>query len=281
MTRMTSLKRGGVAAAIAGLALSCWGMFGVLQGSAVTAIPTASDPGCTPSAAGPGVVTVCLNESQEGVSASSFSDQSCDNIDNRDPALDYFVFVLPQSGDPGRVFTAPSPTVFFDTGTTTGTIWSNAMFFFASAPPGATLLEASAHADNGSGTPVGGEAQSFNLTHTCPAVTGSVSGSSTTSTGTTTTETSTGSTTTETTTGTTTTETTTSTPTGGVSGSSTSESSTATGGVSGASTSSSGGVGGISTPNTGVGAGAALLTGVLLMTLGGGLAALGTLKRRS
>src|SRR5690348_15545998 len=94
MTRMKTLKRTGVAAGIAGLALSCWGMFGVLQGSAITATPTATDPGCTPSAAGPGVVTVCLNESQEGVTATSFGDQSCDNISDRDPALDYFVFVL-------------------------------------------------------------------------------------------------------------------------------------------------------------------------------------------
>ena len=79
--------------------------------------------------------------------------------------------MLPAAGDPGRVFTSPAPTVYFDSGTTSGVIGHNAKFFFASAAAGTTLLEAIANANNGAGTPKGGSAQVFNLTHTCPATT--------------------------------------------------------------------------------------------------------------
>ena len=190
-------------------------MFGMLQGSAAAPQPTDSalDPGCSAGTAAPGVVVVCLGESQEGTTAAGFSTMSCDHIANRDPSLDYFVFVLPDAGDAGRTFTSPAATVSFDTGTMSGVIAANAKSFYASAPPAAILEEAEAHADNGTGTPTGGYAQSFVLTHTCPAGTTSSSSSS----------------------------------------SSSSTSSSATGGVSGESTSVNGGVGGVVAPNTGSG----------------------------
>ncbi|MGH2933620.1 MAG: hypothetical protein ACRDL2_03775 [Gaiellaceae bacterium] len=158
----------GIPVALAAAALAAAAALGAAPGVAVGA-PLVLDPGCTASAAGPGVVVTCLKEDHEGVTAAGFSDHSCDQVTGRDASRDYFIFVLPASGDPGRFFTTPAPTVYFDSGTTSGTIASNTKFFFASAPAGATLLEAVANADNGTGTPNGGEAQVFNLTHTCPA----------------------------------------------------------------------------------------------------------------
>lgn len=161
-----------------GLATVALAAAAVLSVSAVGAVakpppppPPPPDTLCTASTPAPGIVTVCLKEAHEGVTAAGFSDHSCDNIVGRNSSLDYFIFVLPDAGDPGRVFTTPL-TVTFSTGTTTGTIGTpSAKFFFASAPPGATLLEAVARANNGLGTPNGGEDQDFNLTHTCPATT--------------------------------------------------------------------------------------------------------------
>lgn len=174
-----SFRRRGFAKRIAGAAILVSGVAllgfataaGGAHGLGAVRLTGITDPGCTPSAAGPGVVTVCLRESQEGTTAAAFATHSCDQVSNRNPALDYFIFVLPAAGDPGRVFTSPAPTVYFDSGTTSGVIGHNAKFFVASAAAGTTLLEAIANANNGTGTPKGGSAQVFNLTHTCPATT--------------------------------------------------------------------------------------------------------------
>jgi cell division septation protein DedD len=137
-----------------------------LTGNTATKAAASTDPGCTASAAAPGVVTVCLNEGNENQSAKD-AEPSCDNIDNRDATKDYFVFVLPAQGDAGRFFTTPAPTVYLDSGTVSGTIYSgNDKFFFASGPAGSVVLEAQASADNGTGTPTGTD---FNLTHACAA----------------------------------------------------------------------------------------------------------------
>ena len=162
MLRRRSFIRIVVLAAVAASVLA------VVSVTAAVGARLVADPGCTASAAGPGVVVVCLKEAHEGVTAAGFSDHSCDQVTSRNSSLDYFIFVLPAAGDPGRHFTGTS-TVYFDSGTTAGTIASDTKFFVASAPAGATLLEAVASADNGTGTPTGGEAQVFNLTHTCPA----------------------------------------------------------------------------------------------------------------
>jgi hypothetical protein len=155
--------------------LSAWvalsiGSIGIAAGAPLT-IP---DPECAASPAGPGTVTVCLKEAHEGATAAGFMSHACDHIvGTRNTSLDYFIFVLPSSGDPGRFFTG-TPTVYYTTNGTTvlstaGVIDSNTKFFSASTPAGATLLESVASSNNGSGTPRGGDAQSFNLTHTCPA----------------------------------------------------------------------------------------------------------------
>jgi hypothetical protein len=155
--------------------LSAWialsiGSVGIAAGAPLTTLP---DPECTASAAGPGTKTVCLKEAHEGSTAAGFMSHACDHITNRNTALDYFIFVLPAAGDPSRFFTG-TPTVYYTTnGTTTvtvaGVIDSNTKFFAAPTPAGATVLEAVANSNNGTGTPRGGEAQVFNLTHTCPA----------------------------------------------------------------------------------------------------------------
>jgi hypothetical protein len=256
----------GAAVATAGLALIGFGTAGATTVGGLGALTlAASDPGCTPSAAGPGVVVVCLHEDQEGTTATGFDTQSCDNIASRDPSLDYFVFVLPAAGDAGRFFVPPSPTVTFDTGSTTGTIGSNPKFFFASAAPGAVLLEAAAHADNGIGTPTGGEAQVFNLTHTCPATITTTTTSSSSSSGGSSATTST---------------TTTSSGTAGLSGSSTTTGGTTTSVLASSTATSAAGSGvlGLSTSTPSTGADIAFGLGLLLLAAGGG--AIGVSRRR-
>src|SRR5581483_2012611 len=157
--------------------LSAWlamsiGSVGIAAGAPLV-LP---DPGCAATAAAPGVQTVCLKEAHEAVTASGFTSHDCDHITGtRNTSLDYFIFVLPAAGDPSRFFTG-TPTVYYTTDgvttlTTAGVIDANNKFFAASTPAGATLLEASASSNNLTGTPKGGEAQTFNLTHTCPATT--------------------------------------------------------------------------------------------------------------
>lgn len=166
MKRTTGFRGFGITAIVV---LAVWIAMSVGSVTAAHGAPLVVDPGCTPTAAAPGVQTVCLNESHEGVTATSFSSHECDHIlPSRNPALDYFIFVLPASGDPSRFFTG-TPTVYLSTGTVSGVIDTNTKFFSAAAPAGATLLEAVALSNNLTGTPRGGEAQTFNLTHTCPA----------------------------------------------------------------------------------------------------------------
>jgi hypothetical protein len=168
-------RASGAALVLAGAAMVGWTGAGGTGG--VGTLPlrlVVADPGCT--ATSPqttGVNAVCLHEAHEGATAGSgdFTSSTCDHGATVSSTQDTFVFVIPQFGDPDRVFTTPAPSVIFDTGTVAGIIdSSNPMFFIASAPVGSVLEEASAHADNGSGTPSGGppgEDQPFNLTHIC------------------------------------------------------------------------------------------------------------------
>src|SRR5436853_5873319 len=71
-------------------------------GGQIRAAASNTDPGCTPSSGSPGIQTVCLKEVHEGFTALTFDDHSCDNVASRDSSFDYFVFVLPAAGDPGR-----------------------------------------------------------------------------------------------------------------------------------------------------------------------------------
>ena len=169
MKRTTGFRGFGITAIVV---LAVWIAMSV--GAVTAAHATATALPCVPTPAGPGVQTVCLNPAQRNVTATSFSSHQCDHILGvRNTSLDYFIFVLPASGDPSRFFTGlpTPPTVYFSSGPVTGVIDTNTKFFSAAAPAGATLLDATALSNNGTGTPKGGEAQYFNLTHTCPATT--------------------------------------------------------------------------------------------------------------